>query len=192
MKKTIILETIIAAMAAKNYVLYDTINLVGIRAENRVANSFDDALAVFWKEGDNYEFHCFKITTDPGNKSLVQPINSKGCAILVPGQYIDSHTLGLHKGKYEALVQINNMKVYRDINRDTMLDMNPKSIEEGLFGINIHHAAYDHESFNVEDWSAGCQVVPDPKIYDVFFEFCKKHKKKNGRFTYALLEEKDL
>ena len=81
-------------------------------------------------------------------------MNDKGVAILKPGQYRGSHTIGLHQGKYEALKQGGKVKVYRDANRDMNYD--EKVIQEGVFGINIHKAGAN--STYVENWSEGCQV----------------------------------
>ena len=68
------------------------------------------------------------------------PMNSKGCAILVPGQYRGSHKLRLHQGRYLALGQQRSVKVYRDRDKDGHYDFDESTIDEGLFGINIHRA----------------------------------------------------
>ena len=71
-------------------------------------------------------------------------MNSKGVAILKPGQYLKSHKLRLHGGKYLALGQQNPLTVYRDNNRDDNYDLNESKTDTGLFGINIHRASkYD-------------------------------------------------
>ncbi len=80
--------------------------------------------------------------------------NKAGVARLVEGQYIDSHIMRLHAGKYEALGQNKAVKVFRDPNKDMVYD--ESKIQEGVFGINIHKAGAD--STYVENWSEGCQV----------------------------------
>ncbi|MEI2737870.1 MAG: hypothetical protein V9F01_03695 [Chitinophagaceae bacterium] len=58
----------------------------------------------------------FRATTDPGNYWLKTFMNRNGTAILKPGQYKHSHRIGVHRGKYQALVQQNPVTVLRDDN----------------------------------------------------------------------------
>jgi hypothetical protein len=107
----------------------------------------------------------------------------------VPGQYSGSHHLGLHQGKYEALKQKANVKVYRDANKDMNYD--ETKIQEGIFGINIHKAGAD--STYVENWSEGCQVFKKSADFDAFMAICKKAATLGGNsFTYTLIESKDI
>lgn len=174
------------------------LNIIGVRSKESVkqSNKFDDILIVaFGLATSGYNSSTkliFAATTDPGIKSLKAPMNSKGTAILVPGQYRGSHKLGLHQGKYEALVQCAPVKVYRDANRDDILDVDKRTIDTGMFGINIHKAGI--ASTIVDGWSAGCQVLAIEKDYAIFMDLCKKQKLAGygDKFTYTLLEEKDL
>ena len=174
------------------------LNIIGVRSKESIKqeNRFDDILIVaFGLATSGYNSSTkfiFQITTDPGIKSLKAPMNAKGTAILVPGQYRGSHKLGLHQGKYEALVQCAPVKVYRDANRDDILDTDKRTIDTGMFGINIHKAGI--ASVIVDDWSAGCQVVAIEKDYAIFMDLCRKQKLAGygDKFTYTLLEEKDL
>ena len=163
----------------------DELNIIGVRNTDN-PNMFDDILYLIYKDS----ISKYTISTDPGFKSLIKPLTSKGCAILVPNQYIDCWSLGLHKGKYEALVQVKPVTVYRDNNKDKILDL--KNPETGLFGINIHRANPDMPSTYVEDWSAGCQVFKDPQEYKTFIQLCKLHQTFDKLFTYTLLEHKDF
>lgn len=70
-------------------------------------------------------------------------MNPKGTAILAPGQYQSSHKIGLHRGKYKALVQHRPVTVYRDNNKDSKYDLEPTKKDTGIFGINIHKAGQD-------------------------------------------------
>lgn len=174
------------------------LNIIGVRSKESVkqSNKFDDILIVaFGLATSGYNSSTkfiFQITTDPGIKSLKAPMNAKGTAILVPGQYRGSHKLGLHQGKYEALVQCAPVKVYRDANRDDILDMDKRTIDTGMFGINIHKAGI--ASVIVDGWSAGCQVLAKNDEYEIFMDLCRKQKLAGygDKFTYTLLEEKDL
>lgn len=165
------------------------LNIIGHRTTDRATNTFDDYLYVFYKDDrNNWIYHTWKVTTDPGTKALKLPVNSKGTAILVPGQYTDCYQIGLHKGKYEALVQRLPVKVYRDNNLDTILDANPETINKGIFGINIHKAGLD--SVSVDGWSYGCNVFKRAKDFNEFLLLAKKHQKLYGNtFTYTLINE---
>ena len=98
-------------------------------------------------------------------------------------------------GRYEALGQQKPVKVYRDNNLDDCYDFDESSIQEGLFGINIHRATKyaGKKSSQIDRWSAGCQVIA---AYDDFMEFmqiCNNSKDIWGNsFTYTLIESKDL
>ena len=182
----------------KGYTFFDgnkpfNINIIGIRSNNVVANSFDDWLYLIYRDDSlAMQMHEFAITTDPGAYWLQNPMNVNGTAILVPGQYRGAHQLGLHRGRYEALTQKAAMSVWRDKTGDNRLDEGGQEYS-GIFGINIHRSNASRESQVVEKWSAGCQVFQDPKEYDFFMDCCKKAASIYGNsFTYTLLEEKDF
>lgn len=164
------------------------LNIIGIRNKQLNTNTFNDELHLIYKVGGKWVDNRFEITTEPGFRLLKNPMNSKGCAILVPGQYNGCYQLGLHKGKYTALVQRAPVKVYRDSNRDTIVDMNPRTIDEGYFGINIHKAGTDSKI--VDNWSGGCQVFKREVDFNKFIEVCKRSSKLYGnKFTYTLLND---
>ena len=192
-------EQIEAAVKSKGYVWfaddvnkgYD-VNIVGVRNSStgtKVTNVFDDNLTISFKENGEWKFFIWAATTDPGKKGVMEYHNKDGVARLVPNQYRGSHTIRLHQGKYEALGQAKNVKVYRDANKDLNYDEN--KITEGLYGINIHKAGQD--STWVENWSEGCQVFKRVKDFDEFMKICKKAAKLHGNsFTYTLIESKDI
>ncbi len=118
------------------------LNIVGIRnslAGETPTNKFDDFITVSYLIDGEEFYHEFRATCDPGLYWLENLINPDGTAIFVPGQYRNSHQIGTHRG-YEALIQVNPVKVFRDNNRDQRYDMDPNRIKEGIFGINIHRA----------------------------------------------------
>lgn len=184
------LEEIKQVLKGKNYIFFETINIIGIRSNQIVANSFDDWLYLIFKdENDEHHIYEFQITTDPGAYWLKYPSNVNGTAILVPGQYINSHVLGYHQGRYEALKQQGPLKVWRDNSQDLTLDKSGE-IYEGVFGINIHRSNATSESSIVEKWSAGTQVFKKAADFDFFMNICKKSNQE--AFTYTLLEETDF
>jgi hypothetical protein len=115
--------------------------------------------------------------------------NAAGVARLVEGQYADSHGLGLHQGKYEALKQFKPVTVYRDANKDMNYDENKTTT--GVFGINIHKAGVD--STYVENWSEGCQVFKRAADFEAFMAIVRKSAAAGYKsFTYTLIESKDI
>lgn len=192
-------EQIEAAVKAKGYVWFEDpsnkgfdVNIVGVRNSatgQKVTNVFDDHLTISYKENGEWKFHCWPATTDPGKKGVMEYHNAAGVARLVEGQYRGSHTIRLHQGKYEALGQAKNVKVYRDANRDMVYD--EKKIAEGVFGINIHKAGAD--STYVENWSEGCQVFKKSADFESFMAICRKARAIHGNsFTYTLIESTDI
>jgi hypothetical protein len=192
-------EQVEAAVKAKGYVWFEDasnkgfdVNIVGIRNSStgqKVTNAFDDTLTISYKENGVWKFHSWSATTDPGKKGVLEYHNAAGVARLVEGQYRGSHGIGLHQGKYEALKQAKNVKVYRDADKDMEYDEN--KIQEGIFGINIHKAGVD--STYVENWSEGCQVFKKSADFDAFMVICNKSKNIHGNsFTYTLIESSDI
>ena len=186
---------------AKEYKFFDTphrllnLNLVGVRRDNQGTNTFDDFLLVMYREEELMISNRYQITTDPGKYWLKNPSNPKGTAILAPGQYRSTWQLGKHQGKYEALVQRKPVKVYRDNNKNEIIDYNniALTLEEGYFGINIHRSNPYDQSYVINRWSAGCQVFKKIEDYNNFIQVCKDSAKIYGNsFTYTLIDEKDL
>ena len=190
-------EQIESAVKAKGYDWFDNnsdynLNIVGIRnvsTGKKVSNLFDDTLTVSFKVNGVWQFKEWVITTDPGIKGVKEFSNPNGVARVVPGQYKSSHGIGLHQGKYEALKQINPMKVFRDKNKDLVFD--ESTIQEGIFGINIHKAGTI--SNFVENWSEGCQVFKRAMDFNEFMSIVKKSSAKgNKTFTYTLIQSSDI
>jgi hypothetical protein len=190
-------EQIETAVKSKGYVWFEgtkdyDVNIVGVRNSatgDKVTNVFDDTMTISYKENGEWKFHTWSCTTDPGKKGVMEYHNVAGVARLVEGQYRGSHTLGLHQGKYEALRQAKNVKVFRDANRDMKYD--ETKIAEGVFGINIHKAGAD--STYVENWSEGCQVFKKATDFEEFMKICRKASTIHGKsFTYTLIGSKDI
>ena len=170
------------------------LNIIGVRASGAViTNSFDDILLIIYKTPTGtWNRQLYQITTDPGQFYMNKPCNSKGTAILVPGQYRGAYKIGVHRGKYKALCQNKSVKVYRDNNKDSVYDYDPNKLDEGMFGINIHKAGT--LSKRVNTWSAGCQVFASETEFRAFMNYCDKQIKygHGDTFTYTLLREEDL
>lgn len=157
-------------------------HLVGIRSKANKPNEFDDLIAVI----NNNEINWYTCTTNPGTHWLQNLLNPKGAALLKTGQWKDSWQIGLHQGKYEALTQCKSITVYRDKDKDNLAE-ETLTLDTGMFGINIHRANTSLVSKLIDKWSAGCQVLNDPKQFNELLNKCKQSKLKT--FTYTLLNE---
>lgn len=172
------------------------LNIIAVRkdGEHTIAtkpNYFDDSLWVIYTDDKGKEVSMlYQVTTDPGTYYLLNPMQPDGAAILHPGSY-PVYEIGLHQGKYKALVQRGPVKVYRDNNRDNVLDLDSRSTKTGVFGINIHKAAKN--TITVDKWSGGCTVFANEADFNSFMRMCDKHAKLYGnKFTYNLLDYNDL
>lgn len=166
------------------------LNIVGLRSASTVANRFDDQIHVFYKtDGLLWNYHVYKATTDPGTFWLKNPMQPQGTAVLAQGQYVDAYQIGLHKGKYKALVQCKPVTVIRDYDRDAVLDFINGIRITGMLGINIHRASKTGTTVTVDKYSAGCQVFADAGDFDDFMDLCERHRQLYGnKFTYTLID----
>jgi hypothetical protein len=169
------------------------LNLWFVRNPDRLANSFNDKLYVFWNH-IGWNIRTFNVTMDPGTIVRLKPSNPLGVAIVkAPQQPARMWSIGLHQGKYEALVQRKAVTVIRDFNKDAILDFIPRDLSQcyfkvsraadgselidyhldgklvwrentGVFGINCHRANINGQSINVDNWSEGCQVFQNEQI----------------------------
>jgi hypothetical protein len=192
------IELIKKVLAKKNYLFFENgqfnLNLIGIRTKGTTAGKYDDYMVAIYKDKmDKWVLKHWNITTDAGTHWLKNPMNRKGTALLVPNQYRGCWTIGLHQGKYKALTQFKPVKVYRDSNKDLILDYNASTIDEGMFGINIHRSNPVKESVVNEKWSAGCQVFADPQDFSEFLILIDESARRYGdKFTYTLITENDF
>lgn len=166
------------------------LNIIGIRTPGVEVNKFDDFLTLSCKVEGEWTTQVWPATTDPGLPWLKNPISErKGVAALAPGQY-PVYAVSYHRGKYEAVCQRRGpVRVFRDNNRDDVIDFDPESIEEGEFGINIHRADASGTTRWVGKYSAGCQVFASMRDFIVFMKFVRRAKEKWGNtYTYTLLD----
>lgn len=162
------------------------LNIVGWRGRRQKPNEFNDILAVYWEDKIGFKYEYWPITTVPGVPWLLNPINKLGTAILVSGQYLSAYELGVYKG-YEALKQIGPVEVFRDPNRDGIVNTREVLKQKGVFGIHIHRAGIWSKLVGVS--SAGCQVFQKRVDFDDFINLCNTASTIWGnKFTYTLVE----
>lgn len=160
------------------------LNLVGVRSESRKPGSFDDLLICIYKVGGAWTLHLWPITTDPGTRYLERPINPAGAAILAhPQQILGGYKIGLHRGR-DALVQAERMRVWRDGNRDDVLDWG-EGLMEGWYGINMHDTPHSTN----HGASAGCQVFAQRDELKALLDLVERT---GGRVTYTIIGEESL
>ena len=167
------------------------LNLFGIRSPNPQSNSFDDTMGCAYTDKGLWKVHYWPITCDPGTYWLENPMNVSGTAILVPGQY-HAWEIDLHNGSYEALCQrAATVKVYRDDNKDEILDHDVDSEATGYFGINLHRSSTSGESTKVDKWYAGCQVHARLDGFNEMMQLAHKQRDVLGIdvFTYTLMDQ---
>ena len=92
---------------------------------------------------------------------------------------------------WECTTEPGTYWCYRDNNKDDVIDAEPDSITEGMYGINIHKSGV--HSTQVNNWSAGCQVFSTESDFEEFISICYAARNKWGNsFTYTLIEEPEF
>ena len=181
----------------KGYAFFDkgdyNLNLGSFRCTVN-SNKFDDLMFCAYRVNGKPTVKIWQVTTDPGVYWLKHPMNKKGTAILAPGQYRGVYQIGKHLNSYEALVQTGGrVKVFRDGDMDTEHDMDPATVDNGFFGINLHRSNPFTESYNIDKWSAGCQVHATATGFNEMMRLAKKAVEiYPNKFTYTLFELKDF
>jgi hypothetical protein len=171
------------------------VNLVAVRSANPVADSFDDLLLVIYREpAGNWVCYGYPCTADPGLYWLENPGKVAGTAILAEGQHRSAFKLGTHKGQYKCLVQRKAVRVWRDANRDKVLDWPANDPgTPGWYGIQVHRASAHGPVDDVGRWSAGCVVVQHPDHFTELMAICHKAAAEWGdSFTLTVVREDQL
>lgn len=145
----------------------DCVNIVyveGMDADGRpnpnTPNKFNDLRLLLAIGGDGVPVivDSWEGTTEPGKFWTEHPMNADGAARIAFGQY-KSWTVGMHPShgtnQHEALVQVDKVLVYRDLNKD--FSRKGDKTDFGLFGIN-QHWGYDLPVGDPGRSSAGCLV----------------------------------
>lgn len=196
------LKDIIDEMVRKGYSIdkrVNALNIVGIR-NNKPSSpvEFDDKIALFYFDKDGrLQGRICPATTDPSVDLLKTPLEGneqRGTAILKSGQYKDTYQIGIHRGRYSALVQSQSkpVTVIRDNDRDAYINyFAPTST--GIYGINIHRASRGKSNERIiGPDSAGCQVFRDEKDFDEMMLLAARHRSLYGNvFTYTLIDQRD-
>ena len=108
-REDITLDQVRKAFAYMDYAFFTTgdynLNIFGIRNKNLQTDTFNDYICLAYREGGNMQLKVYAATTDPGSTYRKRCIDSRGTAIMLPGQYKGAYGIGLHRNSYEALRQ---------------------------------------------------------------------------------------
>lgn len=175
----------------------NALNIVGIR-NNKPSSpvEFDDKIAFFYFDKDGkLQGRIVPATTDPSVSYLQKPMEGnekRGTAILKSGQYKNAYKIGMHRGKYLALIQDKPVTVIRDNDRDAYINYFAGTTT-GMYWINIHRASRGKNNEAVIGLdSAGCQVFRNEKDFDEMMLLASRHRSLYGNsFTYTLIDQRD-
>jgi hypothetical protein len=175
----------------------NALNVVGIRdASVAVPENYSDNIAYFWfDDNGDLQGKIAEATTTPSVQYLKNPIagSSGGTAIMKQGQYKNAYQIGIHRSKYEALVQTGGpVTVIRDSDRNSILNYFG-NVTTGYYGINIHRSTASYASQDlIGPDSAGCQVF---RWRDDFNDMMAKAKRSRdlygNKFTYTLIDQRE-
>jgi hypothetical protein len=159
-------------------------DFVWIRTDQSFDNKFADYVVRFNNRVADMILPC---STTPGDFYIFNPLTVggiTGAAVACEQQVIGSHKF-VTSGSWSSLwlgapyfYQSGAIEIYRDGNKDRKLDKAVKT--KGYYGINFHRGGIG--SF-VDNWSAGCMVVPDARWYEAIKIF-----KANQLINFTLIE----
>jgi len=172
---------------------WEEINMFGIQNENKMN---EDVINDWICIADNKTkiIYKFRGSTNPGIYYTNHLINSKlkGVAHIANGYHPKVYVVGFHKGKYEAMVQRGaKIRIWRDVDKD--FKKSTKDIVcKGWFGTNIHKMSDWKVLTRIGRYSAGCQIIADPKEFRQFMSIVKAsnhYKRYRGaaRFSYMIV-----
>ena len=176
------------------------LNIFGIRDKTFAEDTFNDYIGVAY-ENDLCQFKVdlYPGTTDPGVHWLRNPLNKNGTIIMLEGQYRGCYKIGIHNrskpvNSYSSLEQCGAMEYVRDNNKDNVLDIDPSKKIKGVFKTNLHRASKYRVLRYIGLYSAGCQVIQDPKHFDALMDTAKRQVSLGwgDKFSYTLFNINDL
>lgn len=159
-------------------------DLVWIRTDQTYDNKFSDYVVRFNNRIADMVMPC---STTPGDFIIFNPLTVggiTGSAVACEQQVIGSHRF-VTSGSWSSLwlgapyfFQQGAIDIWRDNTRDRKLDKTVKT--RGWYGINFHRGGLGSL---VDQWSAGCLVVPDARWYEAIKIF-----KANQLINFTLIE----
>jgi len=171
-------------------------NIFGIRNKENVVDAFNDIIGMAQLDiiANKPIIHLYAGTTDPGSAFLNDKLmNEEGTFIMAPGFYPNIWAIGMHAGKYEALIQARaGFKGWRDKNKDGKIDMTGPLYTDAA-GVDHHTTNFLTDAEKVGPYSAGCQVVQHHNDFLNLMPLYHIHYQKyGGLFSYALFAEDQI
>lgn len=160
----------------RNIVYVEGANADGSANDDK-PNRFNDQRIVFEvdKNGKPTILDQWEATTEPGSFFTFNPLNSKGAARIALAQFkswaVGTHMAGRPSG-HEALVQVADVRVHRDLNKDFVRDGDLEFVGSG-FGIN-QHWGFDLPVSDIGQASAGCLVGRTKAGHRAFMKLAKE------------------
>lgn len=161
--RTKLLAYITARLSKLNYTLPKRKQIVYIRTDYSLTNTYDDFAVLLDKGG---LFDIAPCSTTAGRHYVMNPLTVggiTGTAIAVENQVVYNSHVFVTSSNWKTLWlkmpffrQIEPIRIYRDGNKDNII--NKGIITTGLYGINLHRGGLGSL---IDRWSAGCQIVPD-------------------------------
>ena len=159
-------------------------DFVWIRTDQSFDNKFSDYVVRFSNRIADMILAC---STTPGDFYIFNPLTVggiTGAAVACEQQVLASHTFKT-SGNWKSLwlgapyfMQTGSIEIYRDGNKDRKLDKDVKT--RGWYGINFHRGGIGSA---VDQWSAGCMVVPDNRWFEAIKIF-----QANQLINFTLIE----
>lgn len=196
-------DKVVAAMTRQAYFIsrhpdcFNIVYLEGVSPDGTLnddtPNVFNDVRIVFGvdDQGKPRIDGIWDGTTEPGRVWTQNPMSPKGAARIAFNQYkawaVGTHHPGTELA-HEALVQVEPLSVYRDLNKDYR--RTGDLLDTGLFGIN-QHWGYDAPAGDLGRTSAGCLVGRTKAGHREFMRLVKSDPRyaanKGYRFLTAIM-----
>jgi hypothetical protein len=124
----------------------------------------------------------WEATTEPGTFYTENRMDSKklGAARIKFGQH-KAWQVGVHKQQDPALVQADDVPVYRDGNEDYA--RTDDFLDVGMFGIDQHHANNANRT-DIGRWSAGCLVGRTESGHEEFMDIIMQDQRFQANNNY--------
>jgi peptidoglycan hydrolase-like protein with peptidoglycan-binding domain len=130
----------------------------------------------------------WEATTEPGTHFTLNPMNPNGAARIAFGQYkawrVGQHCGGSGRNCHEALVQVEDVSVFRDKNKDFI--RTGDKLFTGQFGIIQHHG-FDLPRNNIALASAGSLVGRTIAGHREFMQLIKQDRRFQLNNSYKFL-----
>lgn len=192
------------------------LNFGAIRSNNLTSNEFNDVFFYLYRENKQWKLWIIEGTTDPGLYYRLNPINKAGTAIMLPQQSLEHFAIAgpmyfnrygaRHRGHgktgYTCLRQDKKAYFVRDNDQNEELNV-LESVEAcKKAGLNVifdnicanhHRGSTWREDYEVDKWSAACQVTKYYADYKKEMKLWKFSNQYWKRFlTYTLFVENTI